>query len=384
MSASESAFSDAEDDTIFRAEPGERKRLRSVEEIVKNMEGKRQRIVSPKQKGEVSKGQRQDLLTEIRGSIDDSIKRAIESLWERIDQKISSLENKIDKLENQVFERDQVIDELQEKISRSQERIERLEDQVEDMEIHSRSSQLVFWSQQLGKRSEGENIEEVTVKFINENFPTKAVTKQDFSAIHRLSNENSVICSFTNKNLRNEIYAERLNLRRREVTDKGKVFVNESLTRSKREIFSRLLELKRSNRIWTTFTRNGIPCLKMLKDSNTTRIFSMQQLDLALRRAPPPPPSVPLRGEGGRPLPAGWDSRRGGGAPAAGPRAAPDAALSTDRTLSASSGASSIRRPQGEPAREVSAPSTSSSGAPLSADTQAGTTSAPSAGKAEI
>ena len=87
MSASESAFSDAEDDTIFRAEPGERKRLRSVEEIVKNMEGKRQRIVSPKQKGEVSKGQRQDLLTEIRGSIDDSIKRAIESLWERIDQK---------------------------------------------------------------------------------------------------------------------------------------------------------------------------------------------------------------------------------------------------------------------------------------------------------
>ena len=47
-------------------------------------------------------------------------------------------------------------DELQEKVRLSQERIERLENQVEDMEINSRSSQLLFWSQQLGKRSEAE------------------------------------------------------------------------------------------------------------------------------------------------------------------------------------------------------------------------------------
>ena len=310
MSASESAFSDAEDDPVSRAGPYERKRPRSAEDTAKELEGKKQRFSSPKQPGKVSKSQRNEFLDDIRRMIDTSINGAVESLWERIDRKISMIDSKIDKLEGQMFERDQVIDELQGSLRVSKEKIAALEEQVEDLERHSRAANLIFWSEQLGKRTDGEDIAAMTVKLINDSFPTRTVSKQDFTAIHRLSKDNSVICCFVNKNLRNEIYAERLSLRSGRVSTKGRLFVSESLTRAKREVFSKLLDLKRKQVIWTAFTKNGIPCLKLLKESSPVRIFSLQQLDLVLQKVrpagsppppPPPPAGGPWRGGEGRP-----------------------------------------------------------------------------------
>ena len=219
MSAYESALSDAEDDPVSRDGAGERKRLRSVDDIVQDIEGKKQRLVSPKETGKQGKGRGKKpatlppgVLDDLKVMIDSSIKEAVDTLWEKIDrkidQKIASLENTVEKLQSQVFEKEQLIDELRTKDRLSQDRLSSLEEQVEEMERNSRSSNLIFWSQQLGKRSEREDIEAMTIKLINESFPTIFVSKQDFAAIHRLSGENSVICSFTNKNLRNEIYRE--------------------------------------------------------------------------------------------------------------------------------------------------------------------------------
>ena len=328
MSAYESALSDTEDDPVFRDGAGDRKRLRSVDDIVQDIEGKKQRITSPKETGKQGKSRGKKpatippgVLDEMKVMVDSSIKGAVDSLWEKIDrkidQKIASLENKMEKLQSQVFEKEQLIDELRTKDRLSQERLAGLEEQVEEMERNSRSSNLIFWSKQLGKRSEREDVEAMTIKLINESFPTKFVTKQDFAAIHRLPGDNTVICSFNSKNLRNELYSERFTLNRREVAAKGKVFVNESLTKSKREIFSKLLELKRQGEIWTAFTKNGLPFLKMMKDSSPVRIDALQQLELMMRRPPPaapPPAGGPRRGGGGGPPPAprGW---RAGGPP---------------------------------------------------------------------
>ena len=346
MSASESAFSDAEDDPVLVVGATERKRLRSVDEMVKSLEGKKKRVVSPKQSEKVRKEDRASFMDEIRMMIDASIKGATETLWERINGKMSSLEVKIDKLEGQIFERDKLIDELQETLRGCEEHITRLEDQVEDLERHSRSRNLIFSSGQFGKRTEGENIAEKTVTLINECFPSRNVTDKDFSAIHRIGNENSVICAFVNKNLRNELYAERLSLRRREVDAKGRVYINESLTNSKREIFNRLLGLKKENRIWTVFTKNGIPCCKLSKDSQPISVSTFQQLESLVQRSsaaapgggagtagrgPPPrapPPRAPLRSGGrpwaGPPPPAvGRPAGPHGGPPRSGSPAAP-------------------------------------------------------------
>ena len=81
MSASESVFSDAEDDPVVRVGAGERKRLRSVEDIVKAMEGKRKRVVSPKHSEKVSKEERSEFLNEINQMIETSIRGAVEMLW---------------------------------------------------------------------------------------------------------------------------------------------------------------------------------------------------------------------------------------------------------------------------------------------------------------
>ena len=273
MSASESAFSDAEDDPVFPPGPGERKRLRSVEDMVKVLEGKRKRVVSPRQAEKQSKDKQQDFLKEIKEMIDSSIKSAFESLWEKIDRKVSSIETKIDKLEGQVFERDQVIDELQETVRSCQEHITGLEEQVEDLERNSRSSNLIFYSKQIGKREEGEDIQEKTINLINENFPAKSVTRRDFSAINRLSSENTVICAFSSKNLRNEIYEERLTLRRREVGVKERLYVSESLTKSKKGDFQQAS--------WAEKGQQDLDCiheerLSMLQDDE--RLFSHQDL----------------------------------------------------------------------------------------------------------
>ena len=50
----------------------------------------------------------------------------------------------------------------------------------------------------------GENIEAVTIQVINDNLPNKIVSKSDVTAIHRMPKDNTVMCAFASKPLRNE------------------------------------------------------------------------------------------------------------------------------------------------------------------------------------
>ena len=309
MSASESAFSDAEEELCPGRGLSERKRQRSVEDMFRAAQEKRKRLVSPKQAEKVSESQRAEFLVEVKRQIETSIKEAIDGLADKLDRKFASVENKIEKLESQLFEREQHVDELTKKCSEQDVRIKGLEEQIEEMERHSRSTNLVLWSEQFGARKEGEDIERVTLKIINENFPNNPVSKSDFTCIHRMPKENTVICAFANKALRNAIYAARLDLRKRDGGQRSRLFVSESLTKKKREIFSQLLELKKKGRVWTVFTKNGIPCMKVDGDSPPVRFFTMEQFQARMRGLPPPL-ALPddRRGGGGR----------GGGAAAAG------------------------------------------------------------------
>ena len=317
MSASESAFSDAEEELSRSAAgliTGDRSTQQSVDAMFRVEHGKRKRVVSPKHAEKVSKSQRLDMLDDIKRQIDASIKEAMKELSEKIFTKLASVESKVDRLESQLFERDQRIDELTSKCAAYDERIQELEGQIEELECHSRASNLVLWSEQIGKRREGENIEDIIIRIINENFPNKNVSKSDFTAIHRLPRENTAICAFVSRSLRNELYEARFELRRREVTAKGRLFLSESLTKKNREIFNKLLDLKRRNQIWTAFTRNGIPCVKIAKDSSYIRVNTLDQLQL-LPRSPPAaaaPPGDRRSGGGG-----------GGGAAAGGPPGRP-------------------------------------------------------------
>ena len=132
--------------------------------------------------------------------------------------------------------------------------MERCEEHLDDIERHSRAVNLILFSRKFGKPCDGENITEMAVSAINDSYSDVRVTKSDFSAVHRISKENTVICASLNKNLRNKLYDSRLNMRFQADASK-RLFVTENLTRSKSDVFNRLLQLKRSGRVWTVFSR---------------------------------------------------------------------------------------------------------------------------------
>ena len=288
------------------------KRQRSVGEMIRAVE-KKKRVTSPKQVAQMATGERDsNLLAEIQ-KIQTALGSEIAGLWDKIEKRFDSFESRLEKLEGDIFARDKRIDELENEVRACHRQIAGFEDQLEDMERHSRSVNLVLRSMEFGKRKEGEDIKARTVQILKENFPQFPISGAVFTAVHRLGSENCVICAFADKNLRNAIYDERLSLRNRNVDGRKRLYVNESLTKNKAQIFNRLLALKKEQRIWSVYTRGGIPIAKLLRESPPTKVHSLQQLALIergltarLAAAAGPPPS-------------------GGGGPAAGPLLRPRA-----------------------------------------------------------
>ena len=324
----DSAPSDSDDSAFLpaTASPGPggstvRKRLRqgSVGDMIRSLEQKKQRITSPKGKDQVSK--ETEFLEEIKVTMKACVEESNERLWQKVENKISSYENRMEKLEAEIFIRDQRIDLLESELRACHETIDRHEEQLDEIERRSRAVNLVLTCQRFGRRRDGEDISGMAVKVINDNVRDARVTKDDFSAVHRLSKENTVICAFINKNLRNTVFEGRLNMRH-QADFADRLFVSENLTRAKSAVFNRLLQLKRSGRVWTVFTKAGIPCFKANKTSAPIRVYNLQQVSTVerdlppappgaggSRAPPPPPPPQPRDRAGGRP--AGPDPARG-------------------------------------------------------------------------
>ena len=372
----ESAPSDSDDSAFLpaTASPGPggssvRKRLRqghTVGDMIRNLEQKKQRLVSPKGKEQVSK--EMEFLEEIKVTMKACVEESNERLWQKVESKISSYENRMEKLEAEIFIRDQRIDLLESELRACHETIGRHEEQLDEIERRSRAVNLVLTCQRFGRRRDGEDISGMAVKAINDNLRDARVTKNDFSAVHRLSKENTVICAFINKNLRNTVFESRLNMRH-QADFADRLFVSENLTRAKSAVFNRILQLKRSGRVWAVFTRAGIPCFKASKTSAPIRVYNMQQVTAVERDLPPapsgpggsraapppapPPPRDPAGGRPARPGPArdGTPQRRGerggvGGDRSADVAAAGTSPVSTDIVPSWSASGDAVR---GEP-----------------------------------
>ena len=235
----DSALSDS-DDTAFQpasASPGpaQRKRQRSMEEMMRQLETKKKRIVSPKNKSQVSGNT--EFMAELQIMMKSCIEEATTSLWQKVDSKISSYETKLEIMEGAIFERDQRIVQLETDLVRCHEALEKCEEHLDEMERHSRSVNLILTSQKFGKRRDGEDIAGMTVAMINDNYPSMNVCRDDFSVIHRLARDNTVICSFKSKELRNKIYDGRLRMRF-QTDPSNRLYVNElkKLTSDRRPV----------------------------------------------------------------------------------------------------------------------------------------------------
>ena len=96
------------------------------------------------------------------------------------------------------------------KLTEQQETIRVLRDQVDKMETNRRVNSLIFKSKDFGTRKVNEDIEGVTVSILNKKFPDMRIGRDDIQTVHRLQNENTVICNFFKTLLRDEVYQRRL------------------------------------------------------------------------------------------------------------------------------------------------------------------------------
>ncbi|KAF0291998.1 hypothetical protein FJT64_009943 [Amphibalanus amphitrite] len=196
-----------------------------------------------------------------------------------------------------MFEQAKIIEKQEDELATLRRKVEGLTEQVDDNERNERGKSLVLWSRRFGPRSEGEDIQGKALDILRSGFPHIPLKAEDLSVTHRLAKDNSVICSFYSKDLRNKLYEGRLKLSSSSTPAEHRLFINESLTRAKRELFSELLAMKKEKRLWTVFTRNGLPFYKLQQLSSPVRVTSPEQIaelgrkldPAAGRRAPPGP-----------------------------------------------------------------------------------------------
>ena len=185
--------------------------------------------------------------------IDESISAAVARLWGKIKKKYTAFDYKVDLLESEIFKRDQQIDGLERELRICRALAARNEEWLNQAERYSRSASLVLTCGRLGRRREEEDIAKVVLEMLKESFPDSRPLKDDFSTIHRLSAENTVICAFRNKAFRNQLYSEGLSLRDQLADVKKRLYLSENLIKPDAENFIGLLAPKRQGRIYTSF-----------------------------------------------------------------------------------------------------------------------------------
>ena len=262
-------------------------------------------------------------LSQIKGLIETGNAVVIHKL-EKLEAKFESLEKRLSILEHDSFETAARTDTTERKIEHLESENRALRDQLTSIDTNIRQDSLILKSNDFGQRSVDEDVEEKAIRTLNAKFEWLNLKRSDIQVAHRLQTDNTVICKFMQRSIRDRIYDGRFRQNTREAGNR--LFITESLSAPNREIMNILLSAKREGRIYTCFTRRGCPFFKETFTSSSRRATSLQQLqpllDAPLPRPTQPPvtrSAGPREGRGGGRAGGVW---RGGPPPgAAGPGA---------------------------------------------------------------
>ena len=123
---------------------------------------------------------------------------------------------------------------------------------------------------------EREDINGLVVDTLNRCMPGLGLANSDIDRAHRLPGPNNrVIVRFVRPgqdSARDQVMARRLELRGKDL------FINESLTKLRGQIFWSLLAAKREKRLYTVYTRGGYVFFKEKQHGTGTRVDSLQRL----------------------------------------------------------------------------------------------------------
>ena len=123
---------------------------------------------------------------------------------------------------------------------------------------------------------EREDISALVVATLNRCMPGLSVDVSDIDRAHRLPGPNNrVIVRFVRSgqdSVRDQVMTRRLELRGRDL------YINESLTRLRGQIFRSLLAAKRQKKIYTVYSRGGYVYFKEKQHGVGTRVDSLRRL----------------------------------------------------------------------------------------------------------
>ena len=128
----------------------------------------------------------------------------------------------------------------------------------------------------VGEWEEREDVNALVISVLNRSMPGLDITASDMDRAHRLPGPNNrVIVRFVRSgegSVRDQVMTRRLELRGREL------FVNESLTKLRGQIFRSLLAAKREKKIYTVYSRGGHVFFKQQQHGVGKRVDSLQRL----------------------------------------------------------------------------------------------------------
>ena len=127
-----------------------------------------------------------------------------------------------------------------------------------------------------GGWEEREDVNALVINTLNRSLPGLNLIEEDIDRAHRLPGPNNkVIVRFVRSgqgSVRDQTWSRRLELRGKDL------FINESLTKLRGQIFRSLLAAKREEKIYTVYSRGGHVFFKEKQHGVSTRVDSLQRL----------------------------------------------------------------------------------------------------------
>lgn len=313
----------AEYETVFTGSdeetgPGTRQRRRrqqSVPEMMRARQQKEPRAAKRQRQASGKPGGGSEITLEaIEALIDAGNSRIIQT----IEAKFSSLERRLEIMEGELFEKSSKIECLEREMHELQQENVRLAEQVEGIDTNRRMNSLIFFCKDFGEPRRGENIEDKLVDVLNRHIPEVEIRKDDFQTVHRLYGSDKVIAKFIKTDKRNEVYEQRFVMAKRsgEQRQRNSLFISESLSQGRREIFNIMLEAKRCQVVHAVFTKRGIVHIKRHKEAVPQEVDDVQKAREILRNGPRQAAGQRSEARGRddrRPLPAPTAAERGRG-----------------------------------------------------------------------
>ena len=307
--------------------PAKRDRSESGDPTPAGKRGARERELepSPTPRNNNMKQYLDAALEKLEDRLTASISRDLHEFRELVSAELSALSGRVRDLERHVEERDLEVAELTSDLASTKKQLKQLQDRTENAEMNSRIPCLILSgkamaphrSPRLGAplppgaaspdpgqvtpadsrpavsgarggvrpgRSAGgqsggetEDIYKLVIGAVRARLPGLDISNDDIDRAHRLPGINHrVIVRFVRSgpgSVRDQLMSRRTELR--EYND---LFINESLTASKNQIFRSLLDAKKIKKIYTVFTRWGNVYFKAEKFGTSTRVESVEKL----------------------------------------------------------------------------------------------------------